>query len=163
VATDFLAIYTAESDRHVMVDLAPGKHPWENDLAEATFISAFGVTVGKVMKDGELTDGNAREWWAKSKISNRSGIGNTRKDRRKLQQLITSFERENHPELVEAVENLIEVRNRQGDIFQGLMEHLNHFDTQDSVRENAKNLSDAFVEFLMQVRKDAKKIAAEIH
>ena len=159
VLTDFLAIYTAELDRHLMVELDPRRHPWENDLAEVTFVLAFGTAVGQVMLNGELVDGQAREWWAPSAVSNRSGIGITRQDRRRLQKAITVYEREHHPELVAAIEAVI---GSKKDVFRGLMEYLNNVSTQPSVRANAAALTEAFVEFVLQVREDADAIAAGI-
>jgi len=86
VATDFLAIYTAESDRHIMVGLHPKAHPWEIDLAAATFVSAFSAATGLIMQDGQLVNGNLTLWWAKGVRG--SGIGQTRRDRIKLQKAI---------------------------------------------------------------------------
>ncbi len=162
VATDFIAIYTAELDRHIMVNLNPRNHPWENDLAEVTFLTAFGTAVGKVMKEGELIDGEPTAYWEKSKVSNRSGIGITRTDRRKLQKIISDYERENNPEVVEAVENLIDGTRPNGDVYQEVMEFINNYKTQTKVKRNADKLSEAFINFLMQTRKDAKKILNEI-
>ena len=73
VATDFVAIYTAESDRHIMVDLDPKNHPWKM-IAEVTFLAAYGTEAGKVMRNAKLEDGEPKAYWAKSKVSNRSGI-----------------------------------------------------------------------------------------
>ena len=111
------------------------------------------------MKDGSLQDGDAKEWWAMSSVSNRSGIGITRQDRRKLQRMITSFERENNPELVEAIEVII---GDSKDVYRGVMEYLNDFDTQNGVRENADELTEAVVNFLLQTRKDADAITEEV-
>lgn len=161
--TDFIAIYTAELDRHLMVDLNPRKHPWENDLAETTLVSAYAAATGLLMKDGELTEAPLKDFWSMSDTgSGRSGIGITRADRRKLQKLICDYERENHPELVRAVETLIDGRTSDGDLFRGLMEYLNQTGTQRSVRANARKLTDAFVELLMQVREDADAITESI-
>jgi hypothetical protein len=169
VATDFIAIYTAELDRHLMVGLNPARHPWENDLAEVTFVSAYGVEAGKVMLieeeggEGKLVDGEPKQYWEKSKISNRSGIGQTRQPRRKLQKLISAFERENNPELVKAIEQVTGER-RDGDVYRGMMEYLNSARylksprAQDEVTKNAGALTEAFVKFLAQTRKDANQI-----
>lgn len=170
--TDFVAIYTAESDRHIMVNLKPAIHPWENDLAEVVFLSAYGSVEGKVMKGGVLTDAPIWHWWAPSEISNRSGIGITRKDRRALQRMVSDYERGNHPELVEAVENLIDIdtvvasqgrgKRYDGDVFRLVMENLNNFKTQKNVRANAEALTEAFVDFLMQVREDAPLLTEHV-
>lgn len=86
VATDFLAIYTAESDRHIMVGLHPKAHPWEIDLAAATFVSAFSTATGMIMQNGQLANASITQWWAKGMRG--SGIGETRRDRIKLQKAI---------------------------------------------------------------------------
>ena len=113
VATDFIAIYTAELDRHLMTKLT--KHYWENDLAEVVFIAPFSSVSGKIMKEGKFQDGRLDEYWAKSKFvdprtgkpSNRSGIGITRGDRRALQKWISDFEVRNHPELIAEIEKIV--------------------------------------------------------
>lgn len=161
-ATDFIAIYTAELDRHIMVNLAPAKHPWENDLAEATFVSIFSAATGKMLKNNKLEEAPLRDFWAMSSSgSGRSGIGIGRADRRKLQRFVSSFERENNPEVVSAVEELIGKR-KDGDLFRGLMEYLNNKSTQNEVNENANKITKTFVNFLMQVEQDSEMIADSI-
>lgn len=162
VATDFIAIYTAESDRHLMVNLNPNRHPWEIDLAGTTFVSAFGSTVGKIMKDGTLQAGKAREWWAMSKINiGRSGIGETRADRRKLQRLISGYLKQINPESVAAVEEIIGSR-KDKDIFQGLLEFLNQTGTQAQVKKNGKQLIQVFSEMLAQTQSDAESLEKHV-
>ncbi len=161
-ATDFVTIYTAELDRHVMVDLQPSVHPWENDLAEATFVSIYSAQAGMLIKEGSLKEAPLKDFWAMSSSGNgRSGIGIGRKDRRHLQQLISQFERDNNPEVVEAVEALIGKKSG-GDLFRGLMEYLNNEQNQKSVQKNAQAITTAFVEFLMQVQQDVDKITESI-
>jgi len=159
VITDFITIYTAELDRHVMVNLKNTVHPWENDLAEATFVSLFSSSTGKLVAEGKLVDAPLKNFWAMSTTgSGRSGIGIGRADRRKMQNLITAYERENHPELVAAVESIIG-KKKNSDLFQGLMEYLNNYSTQDSVRLNADKVVKTFTKFLMQTKTDANEIA----
>lgn len=158
VATDFITIYTAELNRHIMVDLHPSIHPWENDLAEATFVSIFSAKTGKLMSEGKLVDSPLKGFWALSSSgSGRSGIGINRRDRRKLQVLISAFERQEHPALVSAVEKVIGKR-ADGDVFRGLMEFLNNSKTQNAVRTNANVLTKSFVQLLLQVQNDSNKI-----
>jgi hypothetical protein len=145
-----------------MVDLDPRRHPWENDLAEVTFVSAYGVAAGKVMKDGQLVDGSAKEYWAKSAVSNRSGIGQTRKDRRRLQSMICAYERDHHPELTAPIEKLIGGSGPGGDLYEGLMEYLNDTGHQAAVRRNAGAIQAAYTEFLAQTRADAGKITPHV-
>jgi len=159
VATDFLAIYTAESDRHIMSEL--GAHAWENDLAEVTFVSTWGTAVGKVMKDRHLVDGTPKDYWAMSPVSNRSGIGETRYDRRALQRAITSYERVHHPELVAAIEA---ITGHRTDMFGAVMTYLNdsRFLTDQAALRSlpTEALRRAFVAFLVQVRVDASDMLA---
>jgi hypothetical protein len=56
VASDFLAVYTAEQDRHMMSDLR--RFNWDEALLEVTLLSAFhsGQDRIKVMYKGQLTD-----------------------------------------------------------------------------------------------------------
>lgn len=123
VATDFLAIYTAELDRHLMVDLAPTSHPWEIDLAAATLDSAFVATVGKMVKQGEMQDGSVKEFWAPGKVG--SGIGETRRDRKILQKLIADYESKSHTgaAAINKISNVIGQVDQ--DVVQSLLEYLN--------------------------------------
>ena len=75
--------------------------------------------------------------------------------------MITDYERESNPEVVEAVEELIGSRN-DGDLFRSLMEYLNNRKTQSEVKANAEELSEAFLNFLMQVQADADSITEYI-
>lgn len=159
VETDFLAVYTAESDRHIMSKLV--EHPWENDLAEVTMVSLWGTAVGKVMKAGKIVDGTPKDWWAKSEVSNRSGIGMTRTDRRALQRLITAYERTAHPELVKAIED---ITGHSTDMFRVTLEYLNNpkFLTDRAALKAipGADLTKAMADFLAQVRTDAKDMLA---
>jgi hypothetical protein len=157
VATDFLAVYTAEADRHLMSKLQ--QHPWENDLAEVTIISSLSVATGKIMQSGKLVDSKIVNWWAKSKTSNRSGIGETRQDRRALQALAVNYERQHHPELVKAVESIAGKRPN-GDVFEAVMEYLNNYKTPASLGANADALTEGVVKLIAQIHTDAKDIAA---
>ncbi len=157
VATDLLAIYTAELDRHLMVDLNPAKHPWENDLAEATFVALFNTESGLMYQDGALVKAPLRQHWAKSTVSNRSGIGITRNDRRALQQKISVYLREYHAEEVAELEEIIGTR-RDGDIFRALMEFINNAGTQSRVKANAKKITDTFVSLLEKTKAEAGDI-----
>lgn len=90
--------------------------------------------------------------------SGRSGVGIGRKDRREMQRRITAYLRENHPEKLEAVEEVLGDLGARGDVFRGLMEYLNDYSTQRSVKKNADALKKAFLEVLMVIEKDAKEI-----
>ncbi len=166
VLTDLLAIYTAESNRHIMVNLNPKKHPWENDLAEVTLLSAYCAASGKVLREDSFRDGNLVEWWAKSsyvnpktgKKSNRSGIGITRVDRRKLQRAVAGCQRQSAPELVEAVETLVGGSGVGGDVYRGVMEYLNARKNQKEIVANAKEITSAVVDLVLDTRENASAL-----
>ncbi len=153
-----------------MVNLDNLNHPWENDLAEATFVSAYSEASGKIMKEGKLTDGPLKDWWAKSRVvgSNRSGIGITREDRRQLQRLIQNFEKENNPRLIESINRIIgepeapEKGLPEEDVLQRAMQHLNNNTTQKNVKANAKALTQAIVEYVLRIRRDAEEITGSL-
>jgi len=107
VAADFMAVYVAEQDRHLMVHLAT-QH-WDRSLLEVTLLSAFhaGQSNIQVMYNGQLTapppalipkKAGMLDYWQFSSNTDkencvRSGINLTNLQFRKLGQLITSYER----------------------------------------------------------------------
>lgn len=167
-ATDFLAIYTAELDRHVMVNLAVGTHPWEIDLAEVTFLTSYGAASGLVMKNGALVPGTAVAYFAVG--STGSGIGNTRKDFTKLSRQITSYESAtgHHPELVNAIVNLTPIPSTtilnkvKGDVIRRFLVYLNRKEFQNDVHAHANELVTAMVAFLKQIKADNAQITQYI-
>ena len=140
VATDFLAVYTAELNRHVMVNLVPNTHPWEIDLAEVTFLTSYGAPSGMVMKNGALVAGAAVDYYAVGATG--SGIGETRKDFVNLATRITSFESgaQHHPELVNAIVNLTPISDQKilsqvkGDVIRRYLVYLNRPEFQSSIQ-----------------------------
>jgi hypothetical protein len=155
VATDFLAIYTAESDRHIMVDLSPNSHPWEIDLAAATFVSIFDAKSGLLMLNGSLVKGSIKQWWAKG--TQGSGIGETRKDRIALQKLIGNFE----AGLDETKEiSAITQSPTDNDVIQNVLEYLNTPNAPLVMTGGqGEQLSDLMQSYLVHVQTDATKIA----
>lgn len=168
-ATDFLAIYTAELDRHVMVNLDPSQHPWEIDLAEVTFLTSYGAASGMVMKNGSLVPGTATAYFGVGATG--SGIGETRKDFVKLAQRITSFESDphQHPDLINAVLNLTPITNQKilsqvkGDVFRHFLVYLNRPEFQSSVQSHPSDLVNAMVALLKQINADNAQITQYIH
>lgn len=156
VATDFLAVYTAELDRHAMTSFT--KHPWENDLAEITIISAFITHTRKVVLNGVMVSGAPANYFGVSASGMGSGIGITRRDRQILQRSISDFERNLHPELVAGLEKLIGAKPG-GDVIHGLMLFLNNPANQPVVRKSAKQIADVALAFILQVHADADQIA----
>jgi hypothetical protein len=163
-ATDFLAIYTAELDRHVMVNLVPSTHPWEIDLAEVTFLTSYGAASGMVMKNGSLVPGTAVAYFGVGATG--SGIGETRKDFIKLATRITTFENDphHHPELVKAIMDLTPITNPQilsavkGDVIRRYLVYLNRPEFQSNVQSHSSDFVNAMVAFLKQIKADDSQI-----
>src|ERR1700736_5114221 len=105
-----------------MVNLGPKSHQREVDLGAATFVSEFVAVTGKLMVGGQLKPGTIGQWWAKGKVG--SGIGETRKDRIKLQQKIADYEFTVHPDLVKTVNSIVGT-TRGHDPIQEIFEYLN--------------------------------------
>jgi hypothetical protein len=167
-ATDFLAIYTAELNRHVMVNLVPSTHPWEIDLAEVTFLTSYGAPSGMVMKNGSLVPGTAVAYYAVG--TSGSGIGETRKDFVKLATRITTFESDpqHHPELVKAIVNLTPISDQKilsqvsGDVLRRYLVYLNRSEFQANVQSHSSDLVNAMVAFLKQINTDNSQITQYI-
>jgi hypothetical protein len=164
VATDFLTIYTAELIRHAMVNLAPGQHPWEIDLAEVTFLTAYGAPSGMVMQKGALVPGTAVAYFAKG--TKGSGIGETRADFVKLSTRITAFENDpkHHPELVSAIVKITPIQDKKtlsavdGDILRRFLVYLNRPEFQSDIQSHSTNFVNAMVAFLKQINADNAEI-----
>ncbi len=164
VATDFLAIYNAELDRHVMVNLAPATHPWEIDLAEVTFLTSYGAPSGMVMKGGALVPGTAVDYFAVGTAG--SGIGETRKNFVKLATRITAFESDphHHPEMVNAIVTLTPIQDKKilaavkGDVFRRFLVYLNRPEFQSNVQSHSTDFTNAMVAFLKQINADNAQI-----
>lgn len=158
VATDFMAIYTAESARHLMVNLKATAHPWEIDLAAATFVSVFDAATGMMnQKDGgdfKLVKGSIGQWWAKGQQG--SGIGETRGARTDLSEKISAYEAKKHPDLISEIEAVVG-KTRGNDVIQGTFEYLNTppKGPSDFDSDKAEKLTDAMVKFIEQVQADA--------
>ncbi len=167
-ATDFVTIYTAELERHIMVNLVANQHPWEIDLGEVTLLTAYGSPSGMVMKNGKLVVGTAVAYFATGATG--SGIGDTRKDFVKLARRITSFESDphHHPELVTAIVNLTPIRDQtilsqaKGDIIRRFLVYLNRPESQSSIQGHAAEYVTAMVAFLKQVNSDNAQITQYI-
>jgi hypothetical protein len=168
VATDFLAIYTAELDRHVMVNLVPATHPWEIDLGEVTFLTSYGAASGMVMKSGALVPGTAVAYFGVG--TNGSGIGETRTDFEKLATKITTFESDphQHPNLVNAILTLTPIQDKKtlaavkGDVFRRFLVYLNRPEFQSNVQSHATDLVTAMVALLKQISADNTQITQYI-
>jgi hypothetical protein len=157
VATDFLAIYTAEHDRYLMS--GERTHSWQNDLAEATLLSAYVTASGKVYDKAHhrLVDGDPTAFFGVG--TSGSGLGGRlRAQRVEFQQAVTRAERSLHPEVIENLEAII---GPTRDVFHGVLNYLNNRNSdQASVRENADGLTEAVTALTSQIREDAGAITS---
>lgn len=165
VLADFYTVYTAEAVRHLMVDLQSGMHPWEIDLAAVTAVSSLSVKTGKIVTGGQLVDGDIGGWFAPSPNNKpdgpqRSGIGITRRDRKKLQAAIHKFEMGNKDgrELITKIQAIIGDKYSKNDVIQGVFEFLSNKYTPASMGANAAKLADLFAEFMEVAHGDAEEI-----
>ncbi|MGZ3691382.1 MAG: hypothetical protein ACXVAX_07755 [Pseudobdellovibrio sp.] len=184
VASDFVAVYTAEQDRHLMAQLK--SHPWDSALLEVTLISAFhgGQKNVMVMYNNELTEktlpqspgcspkgtnqqpASMTDYWQYSTSTdpancNRSGINVTRKDFRTLGLLISNYERQNHADLVNKIESHF-TGSKGVNVFAELSDFLINYNTAKKLDASSLELAQDFTQFLMQVRQDANLISSHI-
>ena len=167
VLSDFLTVYTAESDRHLMVNLQSGNHPWEIDLAAVTCVSAVSAKIGKIVTNGVLVDGDSGGWFAPSPNNTadgpqRSGIGITRKDRQKFQRAIHAYEMTtpDGKELITQIQALTgNSTYNKNDVIQGVFDYLSSKYTPDSIGANAAKLADLMARFIEAASNDANEIA----
>jgi hypothetical protein len=157
VSTDFFAIYTAELDRNLMTGLK--QHPWENDLAEVTLLSAYGNRSGMIEKSGQFVEGSATEYFGVGQTG--SGIGETRKDRMALQLSVSNAERKLNPALLSEIDQLIGTKSNQ-DVIHGFMVYLNNPDNQASLHANADRLVKAMSSFLSDIHNNDGSITQSI-
>ncbi|MEK7357117.1 MAG: hypothetical protein AAB250_11760, partial [Bdellovibrionota bacterium] len=146
VATDFLAIYTAEQDRHLMANLKT--HHWDVALLEVTLISALHAGQEKVALffDGQLKDrvpnqekcGAPRDkirdasmidyWQFTSnpdpESCSRSGINITKREFRGIGMEISKYERKANPDLVKNIERHLKGVKTGGNVFEAISDYL---------------------------------------
>jgi hypothetical protein len=187
--TDFLAVYTAEQARNLMDDristhwdaallevtLIGAFHAGQEEIKlfykdPYTGRTSFTDTVynqdnGCSTKQRKLRKARVFDYWQFSSSTNtrhckRSGINITRREFRKLGQLITKYELKNNPELVRNIAKLIGSYPRgRYNIFNKLSGFFINASTDKALDEElARDLANAFSAFLAQVKKDAGTI-----
>lgn len=125
VATDYLAIYTAELYRHMVMDLKPRSHPWEIDMSAITFIAPFSVKTGYVLRSARLSSEDILGWIGRNENTGSSGVGFTRRDRQILSKEITRlFKNGDGAESVRAINSALGNSGNE-DVIQGFFEFLN--------------------------------------
>ncbi|MEK6706679.1 MAG: hypothetical protein AABZ06_12915 [Bdellovibrionota bacterium] len=168
VIADFMAIYMAELDRHLMTGLK--KYEWENALTEITMLASFsasehGVTLdprGGPSNDSERGLVNSCKLADKDRLvgffgvgTDGSGLDGRNKQRRHaLTRKLVAEQRKLNPALVAKVEKLIGSRSGV-DIYDAVMNTINDFRTQSTMNKNADQLIDALVEFMLSTRATA--------
>lgn len=165
VLSDFLTVYTAEADRHLMVNLKNGQHPWEIDLAAVTAVSAISSKSGKIVNGGEVVESDLVGWFAPSPNNKpdgpqRSGIGITRNDRKKLQRAIHAYEMttKDGKQLIADIQAIIGTNYNKNDVIQGVFEYLSNSYTPQSLGPNANKLADLVAKFIEAASNDADEI-----
>jgi len=157
VITDFMAVYTAEEDRHIMAKFR--SHPWELDLATATWVSSYVVSSGRLVIDGQLREGTPKDFFGVGE--NGSGIGETRRDRMDLQRRICKFYWDQNDTGIQELASITGTKVG-GDVIQGMASFLTDTDRMDEALAKSKKLSQAGAAFLVRIGQDAEKITAAI-
>jgi hypothetical protein len=160
--TDFLTIYTAELDRHVMAGLspAPSGKPWEIDISEVTLLANFSAVSGVIVVKGASAQGSLASYGG-------GAIGDHRQDFMALAQEITSFESlpQNHPNMIEDVTKLTPIVDPsiastvQGDALRRILVYLNRPEFQSDVQHHPADFENAICNLEMQIRADSAAIS----
>jgi len=176
VIADFMAIYMAELDRHLMTGLK--RYEWENALTEITMLAAFSThpegmtldprngvdnTVEKPMiRSGELPKPKDRLLGYFGVGTDGSGLDGRNKQRRhKLSRQVVRAERKINKETVARIEEIIGARSGS-DIYDYFMNFVNNYKTQQTIQENADEMIDLVVDFVLNTRVHAAEISEQI-
>ncbi|MBT7611230.1 MAG: hypothetical protein HN576_15835 [Bacteriovoracaceae bacterium] len=190
--TDFLAVYTAEQARNLMdgrisvhwdgalleVTLLGAFHAGQEDIklfykdpysGETSFTNTvYNQDIGCSVKERKVRGVKLYDYWQFSSSTNmnhcrRSGINITKRSFRKLGLLISDYQRKHNPEIIANVERHFTSRNTGKNVFYQLSKFFINSKTPVNLGDKrASELSLDFTTFLLQVRKDAAKITAEI-
>jgi hypothetical protein len=172
VVADFMAIYMAELDRHLMTGLR--MYEWENALTEITMLAAFCASDEGVTLDSRVGADNANERGlvATSELEVRerltgffgvgtdgSGLDGANKRRRhEITRRLSSALRTSQRELVRQIEKLIGAR-ANSDLYDQTMNYVNSYESQESVREQADELIGSLVELVLSTRANAPSLS----
>ena len=184
VATDFMAIYVAEQDRHLMSNL--GTFNWDDALLQVTLLAAFhaGQSTFTKFYEGEFTSksyvqydkvylldkGNARQkdaemndYWQFTKVApqTRSGINITRRDFERMGEWITMYEGSSPNKRL--IFNVIKGVKGQGkNVFKDIAKFFIRKGAPPSMTAESAQIAADIATFLGQVREDADKITAYV-
>ncbi len=141
-------------------------HPWEIDLAAVTFVSAVSAKLDQIVTGGVLVNGDLGGWFAPSPNNvvggpQRSGIGITRRDRKKFQIAIHKYEMStvDGREVIGKIQKIIGTKKNKNDVIQGVFEFLSNTTTPDKISK-ASELADQVALLAELARDDATEIAA---
>ncbi|MBS1984930.1 MAG: hypothetical protein JST16_12245 [Bdellovibrionales bacterium] len=162
VATDYLAIYTAELYRHMVMNLRPHSHPWEIDMSGITFVAPFSVKTGQIIRDGKLVNSDLLGWIGKNETTGSSGVGFTRNDRKLLTAQFTrsAIDNKGGEASIRAINKAIGGR-ADDDVIQGFFEFLNSPDYRGAKlsQDQISTLTRYLPTVVAKTYSDAKKIA----
>lgn len=174
VIADFIAIYVAELNRHLMTGLK--MYEWENALTEITMLAAFSVQPDGLTLDprGDVNNESRRDLIRAGKVEPRqrllgyfgvgtqgSGLDGRNKQRRhKLTRHITKIQYRIHGRTVDRIARLIDATKPVSDVYDDVMEFINNYHTQERVAERSDELIATMVAFVLQTRSDAQEISA---
>ena len=167
VDTDLLAIYTAELIRHNSAGLNPTKDPWEIDLGEVTFLTAYGAASGMVMQNGSLVPGKATAYYGQG-TSSGTGIGATEDQFEKLGRLITAYETASNPTIVNNVLTNCPITDPSiladinGDLFRQILIYMTQPGFQATIASKPDPLRNAVLALLAQIRTDQAAITTYV-
>jgi hypothetical protein len=160
VISDFLATYTAELERHQMVDLGLSS-PWEIDYAQVTLLADYTGLSGMVMVGPDFVPGKVDDYA-------KGSIGTFKKQFTRISRLITTYL--SHPdEQAKLIDRILELTpisdptlaaEVRGDIFRRVLYFLNNDGTQFAAQQNGTKLRDAMVDLLAAVRASHAEITA---
>jgi hypothetical protein len=173
--SDFLAVYMAESDRHLMTNLT--MYEWENALTEITLLAAFAAQKDGITLDprGDVKNEAKRELVSSEEIrledrmlgffgvgTKGSGLDGKNKTRRHnlTKQVVAEYSKID-PATVSAIEKIIGAKPG-ADIYDKVMEFINNFKTQGQVAKNADRLIELMVKFSMGTREAAAQVSGGV-
>jgi hypothetical protein len=181
VATNFLAIYTAEEYR-ALVPVQP-HHGWDDALAQVTLLGAFhsgqqtltkyylGTFSNKSKKQGpgvfkgpdadraDTKNAELNDYWqfSANPQSNQSGINETRDDFVQMGTKVTKYAKSNGNKSLANIEAVV---GASDNVIQAVSQFFTNGKSKDVSRIGA--LANDVADFLMSIRKDADKITAWI-
>jgi len=160
IVSDFLATYTAELERHQMLDMGLTS-PWEIDYAQVTLLADYTSLSHMVMKGSDFVPGEAEEYA-------RGSIGNFKKQFTRISRIITTFlaSPTGSPQLVDRLTELTPISDAalssevRGDVFRRVLFFLNNDPSAASAQRNGAAIREAMLQLLAAIRARHVEITA---